>query len=285
MDTDLVRSFIAVTETGSFTRAGDRIGRTQAAVSQQLKRLEELLGATLLRRSAAGVSLTSDGRRFPTHAHRLLAAEREALSAMGQVDTGGFLGIGMPEIYTATLLPPVLRRVRDLFPDITVSLEIRETAGLLALMRDGMLDFCFVTDRETPGLAGPVIHTEQVIWAGPPDGASLAAQRPLPVVLWRQGTEYRRTILSILSRADIPARIAVNTQSVGGMLIAAASGLGLAAVARSNVAASGMDLVEMGEGLPPLPKLEIRFETPAGRKNTITDRIAESLAEEPLMIA
>ena len=193
MDTDLIKSFIAVTETGSFTRAGDRVGRTQAAVSQQVKRLEGQLGATLLRRNAAGVSLTPDGRRFLTHAHRILTAETEALSAMGRTETGGFLGIGMPEIYTATLLPPLLHRVRSLFPDITVTLEIRESAGLLNLMRDGMLDLCFVTDRETPGLTGPVVHTDQVIWVGPQNARELARERPLPIVLWRQGTEYRRT--------------------------------------------------------------------------------------------
>lgn len=260
MQTELLRTFLAITDTGNFTLAGQRVGRTQSAVSQQVRRLEQEIGRTLLQRSAAGVSLTPDGRRFLSHAREILAAHDRALDAFEREAPGGSVVLGMPEVYGDRVLPLILPDFQARHPNATVALELTDSHTLQRMLRAGRLDMCFLTEREVGAVDGPVVWTDEIVWAGPRD-LRPERQTPLPLVTWKDGTAYRKTVTEALRRSGIDYRIAVSTQSVGGIVASVAAGLGIAAVTRT-VLTPKLRILGPEAGLPRMPQLRVRLLTP-----------------------
>ena len=140
IDIGLLRAFVAVVETGSVTGAAALLNLTQAAVSQQLKRLEELFGTALFERHHKRLSLKPSGERLMAHAQRLIALNDEVWGTMSAPAYEGEVRLGVPHDIVGPYLPPILKRFDKAWPRVRVSLECTTTPQLLELLRKGRVD-------------------------------------------------------------------------------------------------------------------------------------------------
>src|SRR5690554_6924349 len=140
LDLDVLRTFVAIAETGSFTMAANSVFRTPSAVSMQIKRLEELLGVSVFARDARSVSLTQDGQMLLGYARRLLALNREAVAKFIVPDISGVVRLGSPDDYGERVLPNVLRRFAKTHPSIAVDVTIDMSSNLRRRMTERQLD-------------------------------------------------------------------------------------------------------------------------------------------------
>src|SRR5688500_2999109 len=169
IDTALLRAFIGVAETGGMTSAANLLNLTQAAVSQQIKRLEEAFEAQLFKRDRRGLRLTGAGERLFGKAKRMLALNDEIWAEMTTPIYEGEVRLGIPYDIVNSYLPPVLRSFAQAYPKICISLECRPSIFLLEALDAGELDVAVTTELGV-GPHGESLVTDRLIWAGAKGG-------------------------------------------------------------------------------------------------------------------
>jgi len=255
MDIDALKAFLAITETGSFTAAGQKVGRTQSAVSQQIKKLETEIGRPVFDRGSGVVRLTQEGRRLLGPAREVLNAHNRALEAFALTSGGGRVALGMSEFFLEPVLSRLLPEIRNAAPDIELSLWTEATPQLIGGIRDSGLDLALLVG-DTPGMPEAVpLFVRDAVWIGP-ETVDLQQMDPLPVILWGEGSDYARTIQGALERAGRRYRVAMTTKSFGAMLAAARAGIGIAAGLAENVEA-GLRVLGPEAGMPHIRTLKV----------------------------
>ena len=144
LDLELLRSFVSVVDAGGFTRAGERVHRTQSTVSQQIKRLEDSFGRALLQRSGKRVSLTDEGERLLSYARRLLALAAEARDVVAKPASDGVVRLGIPEDFAAHRLAQMLSRHRRARPSLRLDVRCDISTELRAALERGEIDVALV---------------------------------------------------------------------------------------------------------------------------------------------
>lgn len=268
---DALRTFTAAARTGSFTEAAKAVHRTQSAVSMQIKRLEDEVGAALFHRQGRGVRLTPTGEALLPYAARLTALHREALQSLGCL-TGqsihGTVRLGCPEDYASLHLPQVLKAFAQEHPMVRVDVWCAASEDLLAMLADGALDATLATHTAPPP-RGEVLHYEPLVWIGPIHGTlavEVATCSPLPVAVFHHGCGYRRWALDALERDARAYRIAFTSPSVAGIVAAVKAGLAIAPVGKSVAShlmahQDGCRVLGPGHGVPALPAAPIALHT------------------------
>lgn len=251
LELDVLRTFVAIADTGSFTAAASTVFRTPSAVSMQIKKLEENLGRPVLSRDARSVTLTSDGAILLTYARRLLSLNREAVAQFISPDISGVVRLGAPDDVGDRILPGVLKRFARTHPAIAVDVVIDQSSKLIKRMDERRLDITLLTcqtDTLPPG--GEVLLTEQLVWAGA-KGGSAHLREPIPVSMWEEGCAWRAGAVEGLNKLKIDYRIAYMSAHTTGQRAAILSDLAIAPLPESFV---GDELVVLGEedGLPPI---------------------------------
>lgn len=231
---------------------------------QQIKRLVDQLARPLFERSAAAVTLAEHGHRLMPHARRMLAAQSALLAEFDRTDLRGTVALGMSTSFAPTLLPLTLPPFQARYRGAAISLTLDESPVLQRMLQEGALDLAFLTEGAVQGLHGPVVWVEPLVWAAPLTVA-VEIERPLPVILWCEGTHYRQLVCDVLARAGVELRVAVSTQ-----------GLGVAALARRQLTPA-MRALDAAAGLPALPALQVRLERGPGRRSTLSDRLERHL--------
>ena len=246
----LLRAFEAAARHESFTLAANAVFRTPSAVSMQIKKLEEQLGASVFLRDARSVSLTQDGEMLMGYARRLLALNREAVSKFIIPDIAGVVRLGSPDDYGERVLPDVLRRFAKTHPSIAVDVTIDMTTHLRRRMADRQLDITLFTVCRTVPHDAEILLNEPVVWAGA-KGGSAYLRDPMPVSLWEEGCVWRADALEALGREGRDYRVAYMSAHTAGQRAAIRADLAVAPLPKSFI---GDDIVALGpeEGLPPL---------------------------------
>lgn len=275
MDIDLLKSFIAICETGSFTQAARQVGRTQSAVSLQVRRLEDLLGRPLLLRSSASVALTEHGELFLGYAKDIMASYNGALTAFNRGSVEGVVVLGLSEDYAPRILSEVLRSFIELYPLATVDLVLEDSKLLVKKLAEGAVDLAFITEGEGPVRGGPIAFRDQIVWVAPREG-NLHEREPVPIAIRNEDDSYTRFMVASLQAMKRRYRTAVISRSITGLRAAVAGGLALSAMVRSSVTSDMRELTE-AEGFPPLAEFNIRLERAHGRKSAIIDRLEAHL--------
>ena len=147
LDIDLMKTFLAIADSGSFTRAAEDVHKTQSAVSMQMKRLEELLGRPLFARDGRASRLTADGERLIDYARRMVAINDEAVSAFTRPELTGTVRFGTPDDYADRFLPEILARFARTHPMVTVDVECVSSMTLYERTRRGVMDLAGVEVR------------------------------------------------------------------------------------------------------------------------------------------
>src|SRR4051812_35370067 len=179
LDVNLLRAFVTVAESGGMTTAAGALNLTQAAVSQQIKRLEEMLGEDLIVRERRGMSLTSAGERLFGRAKRLLALNDEIWTEMTTPEYEGEVRLGMPSDIVTTYLPRFLKGFARSYPRVQISLFSGSSAKLRTELYAGKVDIALTTELECAP-DGENLVVDRLVWVGA-KGGEAAQQRPLPV--------------------------------------------------------------------------------------------------------
>lgn len=278
--TELLRTFVTVVNMGNFTRAGEVVGRTQSAVSLQIRRLEELLDGQLFVRGTHRVRLTDQGTTLFGYAKRILALNDEAISCLSPPAIAGCIRLGAPYEYTASLLPVILGKFAQSHPSVTLEVTCDLSKNLLARMEKDEFDLVIALHDDPDDTSGSKILTEPMVWVTSPDHAR-HEQRPLPLVVAPQPCIYRSRVLQTLSRLELPWRIAYTSSSYSGITAAVCAGLGVTVLTGSTVP-EGVRTLGERDGFPEMGHLEVRLHA-APEHNTeavrhLADYIAKSLA-------
>ncbi|RUV09573.1 LysR substrate-binding domain-containing protein [Mesorhizobium sp. M7A.F.Ca.MR.245.00.0.0] len=253
LDLNLLKTFVAVVESGSLSNAAPRVGRSQSAVSMQMQRLEEMVGNQLLVRGPRTVTPNAVGEDFLIYARRLLKLSDEAWASVTRPKETGSVRLGVPDDYAAFLLPPVLSRFAAEHPLVTVELICEQSTALVKTLAEGRLDLAIIT--RLPEQPLEVIRLERFVWVASPNHVAWEAD-PLPVALFEPGCAARMNVLQALGDADRSYRCTYSSASLLGLIAVVQAGLAVAGLALRSVPPS-LRIVGGNEGLPVLPDLEI----------------------------
>lgn len=274
LEPDLLRSFVAIAETGSFTAAAGRVARTQSAVSMQMKRLEEQVGRELFVRDGRTTALSRNGELLLGHARRILRAHQEALAALHPEALEGGVRFGAPEDYMSSFLPEILSRFAASHPRVHVEMMCQSSTELLRDLKAGKVDLALTTqgNGET---GGQLVRREPLVWAAP--GNHCVHERdPVPLAVFQSGCSFRRSATDALAETGRGARIAYTSVSLTGIYAALDAGLAIAAILRSNLR-PGLRVLDASDGFPPLPEVGIVLQRAAGPASPVLDRLEEHI--------
>lgn len=253
LDLDLLKTLVAIADTGNFSAAAAAVHRTPSAVSMQVKKMEDLLGRPVFIRDSRSVELTADGAFLLEHGRRMLALNREAVARFVQPDVQGVVRLGAPDDVAERFLVDMLRRFNESHPQVTVNVAVDTTQRMMDMLRQGQLDLTLITCEAGFREEGAeIVFREQLVWAACKGGVA-AEQTPLPVSVWEEGCAWRKAALSQLDAEGTPWRVAFQSAHISGQRAAVLADL---AVAPIPVSSLGGCIVEAPAhfGLPKLPK-------------------------------
>jgi len=282
LDIDLVKTFVAISDTGSFTSAATQVLRTPSAVSMQMKRLEELLGRSLFTRDGRSVTLTTDGEALLGYARQMLRVNEEAVARFLVPPVEGRVRFGAPDDFGTRFIPNILSRFAATHPKVEVSVVLTTSIKLQDQLKNGDIDLTLVTTNQGDDGAtqGRTIFSEPLIWVGVRGGRARDAD-PVPLALSDKGCVWRAAALRSLDRAHRSYRIAYTCENCQGQLAALLADLAVAPLPLSLLTP---DYERLGRthGLPDIGHYQIRLCEhadigPAGQ--AFAAHVAESFAE------
>ena len=265
-DTAVLRSFVILVETGSFSRTGQRVGRSQSAISSQIKKLEETLGRTLLVRDTRNVRLTADGERLLAYARQIVRTADALAERFHADEVTGELRFGSPEDFATAYLPGVLGAFAGAHERVLLHVTCDLTLRLVAQFEAGEHDLVIVKqDPADPIDGAEPLWREDLVWVAPEDFAGPFTQvcrelsargRPLPLVASPSPCVYRRRAASALDAAHAPWTAVYSSPSHAGALAAVRAGLGCMVMPRA-MAPSDLAALDASSGWPTLAPAEI----------------------------
>jgi DNA-binding transcriptional LysR family regulator len=288
LDVDLLKTFIAISETGGFTRAAEEVNKTQGAVSMQMKRLEESLSRPLFIREGRQSKLTPDGERLLDFARRIVRLHDEAVTTFARPELTGLIRFGVPDDYADNVLPEFMARFARTHPLVQVDVDCQGSQSLIALTREGNMDLALVSAMAgTSGIE--VVRREPLVWVS-------SLRHPvheldvLPLAVSQIGCAWRDNIFEQLDTSKRRYRVAYASTNSNAIKAAVLSGLAIGAIPRVSVT-PGMRILSEADGFPPLMSFEIGLVFAPGRPSQAVEALADhirdslSLFDRPQMAA
>ena len=243
LETDLLKTFATISETGSFTVAAKRVFRSPSAVSMQIKRLEDQLGRALFIRHPRHVTLTADGEAFLVHARDILRINDEALSRFRVPQLEGRVRLGVPDDFGVRYLPAVLSRFASTHPLVEVEVFLSTTVSLSQQFEAGEIDMILTVSAQSDTAPGELIYSEPLVWVGARDGAAFS-RTPVPLAMSAHGCPWRAAALAALDAGNVRYRIAYTSETGAGQLAAVVADLAIAPLPISLVGEDYRKLTE-----------------------------------------
>ncbi|CUY85073.1 transcriptional regulator LrhA [Serratia marcescens] len=250
LDLDLLRTFVAVADLNTFAAAAVAVCRTQSAVSQQMQRLEQLVGKELFARHGRNKLLTEHGIQLLGYARKILRFNDEACTSLMYNNIKGVLTIGASDDTADTILPFLLNRVTAIYPKLSIDVRVKRSTTMVDLLEEGEIDLA-VTTADPAGHPHIVLRTSPTLWYCAADYHYQAGE-PIPLVVMDEPSPFRALAIKQLDEAGIPWRIAYVASTLSAVRAACKAGLGVTA---RPIEMMSPDLRVLGavEGLPPLP--------------------------------
>jgi DNA-binding transcriptional LysR family regulator len=275
IDIGLLRAFIAVAETGRMTTAAKIVNLSQGAVSQQIKRLEQLFDGPLFERRADAARLTRAGERLMGAAYRMVALNDEVMNLMRRSDFSGEVRLGVPHDIVGMLLPPILRLFRQAHPNVLVTLVSDTTSTLRNALRNGGVDLALMTESER-GSRGQWLLSDRLVWVGA-NGGEAWLRRPLSVALGQESCGFRASAVDALDKAGIEWRPICQVGSLEPVFATLEADMAVAPFLSRTVPER---LAALGDdALPALPGFHINIRLPGSGATIIAKELAEHVRE------
>lgn len=271
LDLDLARTFVAICETGNFSRAAEKVHRSASAISLQVKKLETMIGRELFKRETRKVTVTEDGEILLGYARRLLKLNDEAMSHFHAPEFSGTVRLGVPNDTGVVVIPEILKRFAQSHPHVDIDVNLGPTRTLRERVETGDLDIAvFSYNAELDHQ--PPIHAEPLVWLGARHGSAID-KRPLPVSMAEPGCYWRTVALKALDDAGMDYRIAYTSEFCQAQIAAVRADLAIAAVPISVISD---DLVHLGpaHGLPEIGEYRMTLAKRDGH-GPVEDALAE----------
>jgi DNA-binding transcriptional LysR family regulator len=277
IDIALLRAFVAVSETGGMTSAGRVLNLTQAAISQQIKRLEELMQAELFDRSEKQLRLTSAGERLLAPAQRLIALNDDVFGTMLAPEFEGEVKLGVPHDIVGIYMPPVLRAFQQAHPRVRVSLFATTTPKLLDLMQRGEIDLTLTTEAQ-PLSGSNMLRADDLVWAGARGGTAWR-RTPLPVSLGDETCAFRTHALEVLRRAGRTWHLMFQVGDMAPMQAMLEADMAVAPLLAS-VVPDALEILRATDALPALPAFYFNLHARREGQNAMADALAQIIRSE-----
>ena len=285
LDMDALRTLAAILRLGSLARAAERVGRSQSAVSQQMRKLETQLGQPLFRKQGRRVVLTEAGDRVHAYALRILALNDEAVHAVHGASVGGAVRFGLPGDFAESWLPAALGQFKKAYPAVQVDVEVERNGALLERLDRGELDMVLAMGHARRADAER-LATLPMTWVGPADaGKRLRSSPVIDLALYRPPCFFRKAGTEALDKAGLVWRPAFVTASLQSLWAGVAAGLGITLRTSAGIP-PGLIRLDGRHGLPPLPRVDVCLHaggepaSPALRqlRRTVTEHALAELA-------
>lgn len=276
LDVDQLKTFLAIADTGSFTRAAEEVNKTQSAVSMQMKRLEDQLNRPLFSKDGRGTKFTRDGDKLIDYARRIVALSDEAMSAFTKPDITGTVRFGTPDDYAEFFLPVILARFARTHPQITVDVECVPSAQLMERTARGEIDIAVVTFG-CKGEPSNIIRQEELIWATSARHA-VHEQPVLPIAVAPGGCDWRKMMTDALDAQGRPYRVAYASPNASTINISVLQGLAVAVMPEICMR-PGMRTLTEAEGFPKLGTFDIGLIYKPGRKSPAVEALTKHVKE------
>jgi len=276
LDLELLRSFVSVVEAGGFTRAGERVHRTQSTVSQQIKRLEDDIGQPLLHRSGKQVAPTEAGEKLLSYARRLLSLAEEARDVLARPVSEGAVKLGIPEDFAAYRLAKLLASCTRERPGLRLDVRADQSLYLKRALERGELDLALLK-RDAAEKGGIASWPERVHWVTSKSHPCNIGNGSLPLIGFPGGCLYRARAIHALESAGRAWHMAYTSSSLAGIQAAVAAGMGLSILADMAIQ-SDHRVLTAKEGFAPIDKTELALVASPGA-SPATLRLADRLAE------
>lgn len=259
LDTALIRTFVTVADRASMTAAANALHLTQGAVSQQVKRLEEVLGCRLFDRDRSGLRLTRSGERLFGKGKRLLSLNDEILAEMAGDAVAGQVRLGVPYDLVGTLLAPVLKAYTEAYPQVEISLVCASSPELAAALAAGTIELA-VIEEPVGRSAGECLVVDRLVWVGAKGGGA-RSKRPLPVSMVAETCAFRPVVLEALNEHGLAWRTVFENGSIDATTATVRSDLAVTIWLASTVPAD-LDILANDPDLPSLPNFAINLHLP-----------------------
>jgi DNA-binding transcriptional LysR family regulator len=277
LDIALLRAFVAVVDTGSVTSAARLLNRTQAAVSLQLKRLEQMLGQPLFERVHKRLVLAPPGEQLLGSAQRLISLNDDIWGNMTTPSFQGEVRLGVPVDLISTYIPQILRRFNSAWPRVRVSLVCRNSQELLEDLDAGKVDVTLTTDITCQGHC-ETLRWDKLVWVGAPGGEA-HARTPLPIAIGSKTCRFRPVGLQALRDAGRAWQVILEVSNQDAVLATIASDSCVGILLRDCIP-EGLEILGPGCGLPELPDFAINLWLPKAGAGEIAEELARHVRAE-----
>ncbi len=274
LDLDQLKTLVAIAETGSFTRAGEVVFKTQSAISMQMRRLEERVGKPIFVRDGRASRFTEDGERLLLYARRMVRLSDEAIAVFDENELSGSVRLGTPDDYADRFLPEILARFSRSNPLVEVSVTCESSTELLRQARSGDIDLAIITSCGDGQVE--VIREEPLVWIASSQHCA-AEEEILPLAMFKPPCRFRDAAISALAASNRKYRILYQSDNSTAIAASVIAGLAVTAIAESGLR-PGMRVLSEADGFPRLPNCEIGMVRSWNRPTSaIVDKLAEHI--------
>ena len=278
IDVAVARAFVAVIETGSVTLAARQLNLTQGAISQQLRRLEDLAGHPLFLRAGRRIAPSPEGKRLLATVRQFMAANEQLVAALRQPAFRGEVRFGVPYDIIGSCAPPILRQFGQAFPGIRVTLVCKDTVELLQELRTGALDLALTTELGC-GKDGETLRSDRLVWIGARDGAA-HTRDPLPVSIGAATCVFRPVAIAALRKARRSWQAVCEVSNMEPVRATLEADLAVAPLLGHAIPES-LEIIGADRRLPRLPMFRINlYQTPhpGPAARAFADQVRRSIA-------
>ncbi len=272
---DLLKTFLAIIDTGGFTSASQRVHRTQSAISMQVKRLENTIGQPLFERIGRSFRITAEGEVLVPYARRLIKLHEETVAAMIKPNVVGSVKIGIIDDYALRFLPNILSRFAAAYPQVQVTVRCEPTSLLVPALENGELDLVLVNGN--PGEDGEIIRHDQAVWVTSANHLT-HEEDPLPLAVFHAECIFRKWALEALDSINRRYRVAYQSPSVAGIIATVSAGLAVA-ILFDSVAPQEFRRLRSDDSFPELPEATIILKRAPGRCAAAVECMAQHIQE------
>ena len=277
LDLDLLRTFVAVADLNTFAAAAAAVCRTQSAVSQQMQRLEQLVGKELFARHGRNKLLTEHGIQLLGYARKILRFNDEACSSLMFSNLQGVLTIGASDESADTILPFLLNRISSVYPKLALDVRVKRNAFMLDMLKSQEVDLIVTTNRPGP-FESLTLRTSPTHWYCAAEYV-LQKGEPVPLVLLDDPSPFRDVVLATLNAANIPWRLAYVASTLPAVRAAVKAGLGVTA-RPVEMMSPDLRVAGISEGLPALPDTRYVVSCNPRTVSELPQAIFQSLSQE-----
>ncbi len=276
-DGDQLRTFVAIAETGSFTRAAEVVHKTQSAVSMQMKRLEERVGRPIFSREGRSSKLTPEGERLLDYARRIVKLNLEAVASFADATLSGHVCLGVPDDYADRYLPEIMARFSRTHPSVELTVICEPSTDLIERIRNGTIDLAIITYAEHSSRDVQVIRRERLLWVSSARH-SAHQETPVPLALGRPTCMWRDVAVTRLNAMGRAHRVLYSSPNAGAVSAAVLSGLAVSVFPESALR-QGMRVLGPADGFPPLPPCDIGLLRNRHEPSLLADALAQHIIQ------